>query len=120
MSTWLAVARANCPLVTSSSQAQESFLYLQSTYTALKEQVNAKAEIKGNLYTYKYFDNVSGGVENARTQQVYSSSVHVVKARQLWKQLCSCWSVEAFELYAYKGAHPLPVLPQEAWPGSSN
>jgi hypothetical protein len=32
---------------------------MQSTFTALKEQINAKAEIKGNLYTYKYFDNVS-------------------------------------------------------------
>lgn len=31
----------------------------QSVLAALKSEIQAKAEIKGNLDTYKYYDNVS-------------------------------------------------------------
>lgn len=34
-------------------------MLLQSILKALKEEIPAKAEVKGNLDTYKYYDNVS-------------------------------------------------------------
>jgi len=33
----------------------------QSLLSALKNEIQAKAEIKGNLDTYKYYDNVRPG-----------------------------------------------------------
>lgn len=43
------------PLLPPPPQLDQSFL------TALAEEVSAKADIKGNLRTYKYYDNVSPG-----------------------------------------------------------
>lgn len=41
-------------------------MVLQSILKSLKDEVPAKAEIKGHLDNYKYFDNVSSSKQPAR------------------------------------------------------
>lgn len=61
----------------------------QSVLAALKTEIQAKAEIKGNLDTYKYYDNVSVLHWDAQ-QHVLMEVLHLARATMVYNSMQPC------------------------------